>query len=160
MTALYTEKDLKKLGAQLKKYAIICAVPAAVAVVVGVVVCFFVTEANAAALKTFNIIFSCVGFCAALYVLFNYVLPVKAKKDFVFRMVNSNAKKARGKFVGKGRKITVEKHLTFFEIVIQDASGKEQVLYFDSEIPMPAFEGHVVEFSVVNNKIVGYGDAV
>lgn len=158
MKALYSQKDLQRLKKQLRKYIIICLALVFVAISVGVAVCFFATETNLDALKLFNILFCSVCCCIALYLLLNKVLPTYAQKDFVLRTLNADTKTIRGKVSVKDKKVTISKYLTFFEVILVDASGKENLLYFDSTIELPAFDGQLVALEIANNKIVGYGE--
>ena len=157
---LYTDEDVRRLRKRIGKYAALCIALVGTAVAVGVTTCFFVTDANAKTLKTVNIVFSAACGCVALYFLFNYLLPARARKNYTEQMLRSTVKTVRGRVAGKGRKITLVKHLSHSELRLYDEAGKEIVLYWDDANGETAFEGHIVEFQVVNNKIVGYGDAL
>ena len=73
-------------------------------------------------------------------------------------MLNSPCKKVRCRVIDNGKDITAVKHITLSEIRLTDENGKERILYWDKQIALPEFASHFVEFEVVNNKIVGYGD--
>ena len=45
------------------------------------------------------------------------------------------------------------------EDLMKSEEGKDWILYLDAEKQTKDLKGHIVEFKVVNNKIVGYGDA-
>ncbi|MGN0813417.1 MAG: hypothetical protein ACI4MQ_07915 [Candidatus Coproplasma sp.] len=157
---LYSKEDVKSLKKRMWQFVAICIALVVIAVVVGVVTCFFVNDNNAALLKIINMVLSSVCACVALYFLVNNVAPIRARKNYVEKMVNSPHKTIRGRVTGKGKKITSVKHLNLSEIYLNDESGKEILLYWDEDIGEQNLEGHVVEFKVVNNKIVGYGDAL
>lgn len=155
---LYSKEDVEKLSSLMWKYAALCIALVVIAVNVSVIFCFFVTDDNANMLKNINIILCSVFGCVALYFLFNGVTPVRAKKNYVEKMLNSPCKKVRGRVIDNGKDITAVKHITLSEIRLTDENGKERILYWDKQIALPEFASHFVELEVVNNKIVGYGD--
>lgn len=160
MTALYSQKDLHNIGKRLQKYVIICLSLVFIALAVGVTVCFFANETNLDGLKLFNIVFSSVCCCIALYLLLNKILPICAKKIFVSQVLSATTKTIRGKVSVSEKKITLSKYLSFFEVRLVDASGRENLLYFDSSVAMPSFDERLVALEIVNNKIVGYGEVL
>ena len=160
MNMLYTKEDVKRLKKRMWKYAAICIAVVAVAVAVGVVTCFLVNDGNAKWLKIIDIVLTALCGCVALYLLFNYVTPIRARKNYIEKMLNSTSKTVRGRVTGKGKKITTVKYINLFEIRLNDEEGKELILYWDEDCGEQNLEGHIFEFKVVNNKIVGYGDAL
>ena len=74
-------------------------------------------------------------------------------------MRRTSAKTVRGRVFGKGKKITLVKHLNFSEFRFTDEKGNERILYWDTDNGEPDFGNRIVVFQLVNNKIVGYGDA-
>lgn len=159
MKELYTSDDAKCLTARMWKFAAICISLAAVVLGVGIATCFFVNDDNATWLKVLDIVLGSVCGCVALYLLFNGVIPARARRNYINKMLASPSKTVRGKVTGKGKKITVVKHMDFSELHLIDENGKQIILYSDNDTDGYDYEGHVVEFKVVNNKIVGYGDA-
>lgn len=157
---LYAKDDVQNLGSRMWKFAAICIALVVLAVGVGVATCFLITDDNVSMLKTIDILLSCVCGCVALYFLFNGVIPVRARKNYVEKMLNSTARTVRGRVIGKGKKITTVKYINLSELRLNDENGKEVILYWDNDAGEQNFEGHIVEFKVVNNKIVGYGDAL
>ena len=160
MNMLYTKEDVANLKKRMWKYAAICIAVVTVAVAVGVVTCFLVNDSNAKWLKIIDIVLTSLCGCVALYLLFNHVTPIRARKNYIEKMLNSTAKTVRGRVTGKGKKITTVKYINLSELRLNDEEGKEVILYWDEDCNEQNFEGHVVEFKVVNNKIVGYGDAL
>lgn len=160
MKMLYTKEDAANLKKRMWIYAAVCIAVVVIAVGVGVVTCFLVNDDNAKLLKFIDIVLTAVCGCVALYFLFNYVTPLRARKNYVEKMVNSTPKTVRGRVLGKGKKITTVKYINLSELRLSDENGKEIMLYWDEEKGEQNFEGHIVEFKVVNNKIVGYGDAL
>lgn len=160
MNMLYKKEDLSSLKKRTWLFAAISISAVVIAVVVGVITCFMITDDNANTLKIIDMILSSVCVCVALYFLFNEIIPTRARKNYVEKMLNSTAKTVRGRVAGKGKKITTVKYINLSELRLTDANGKEVVLYWDNDSGEQNFEGHIVEFKVVNNKIVGYGDAL
>lgn len=156
---LYTEGDVKNLSTRVWQYAAVCIGLLVIALGVGIVTCFFVTDENANMLQTIDILLTSICGCVALYFLLNEIMPKRAKKAYVEKMRNSTAKTVRGRVVNIGKKVTVIKYVSTYEVQLLDEEGKELVLYLDAEKQTQDFKGHIVEFKVVNNKIVGYGDA-
>ena len=159
MKQLYSEDDVKKLGDKIRKYAVIDIELVILALGVGITICFFVTDSNAKILEAANILFSSVCGCTALYFLLNTILPAREKKLYISRMRRASAKTVRGRVFGKGKKITLVKHLNFSEFRFTDEKGNERILYWDTDNGEPDFGNRIVVFQLVNNKIVGYGDA-
>lgn len=159
MNMLYSNEDVKNLKKRMWIYAAVCIALVVIAVGVGVVTCFLVNDDNAKWLKIIDIVLTAVCGCVALYFLFNYVIPVRARKKYMEMMLGSTAKTVRGRVTGKGKRITTVKYINLSELRLSDENGKEIMLYWDEENGEQNFEGHIVEFKVVNNKIVGYGDA-
>lgn len=157
---LYTKDDVKTLKSRMWRYAAICIAVVVIAVAVGVITCILVNDSNAKWLKIIDIVLTSLCGCVALYLLFNYVTPIRARKNYIEKMLNSTTKTVRGRVTGKGKKITTVKYINLSELRLNDEEGKEIILYWDEDCGEQNFEGHVVEFKVVNNKIVGYGDAL
>ena len=157
---LYTKEDIQSLKKRMWIYAVVCITVVVIAVAVGVVTCFLVNDSNAKWLKIIDIVLTALCGCVALYFLFNYVTPTRARKNYIEKMLNSTTKTVRGRVTGKGKKITTVKYINLSELRLNDEEGKEVILYWDEDCNEQNFEGHVVEFKVVNNKIVGYGDAL
>ena len=160
MNMLYTKDDVKTFKSRMWIYAVVCITVVVIAVGVGVVTCFLVNDSNAKWLKIIDIVLTSLCGCVALYLLFNYVTPIRARKNYIEKMLNSTSKTVRGRVTGKGKKITTVKYINLSELRLNDEEGKEVILYWDEDCGEQNFEGHVVEFKVVNNKIVGYGDAL
>ena len=74
-------------------------------------------------------------------------------------MCRASSKTVCGRVFDKGKKITLLKYLKFAEFRFTDEEGNERILYWDTDNDEPNFENRIVEFQIVNNKIVGYGDA-
>ena len=160
MKMLYSKDDVQSLKKRMWIYAVVCITVVVIAVGVGVVTCFLVNDDNAKWLKIIDIVFTSLCGCVALYLLFNYVTPIRARKNYIEKMLGSKSKTVRGRVTGKGKKITTVKYINLSELRLNDEEGKEVILYWDEDCGEQNFEGHVVEFKVVNNKIVGYGDAL
>lgn len=160
MNMLYSNEDVANLKKRMWIYTAVCIALVAVAVAVGVATCFLVNDNNAKWLKIIDIVLTSLCGCVALYFLFNGVIPVRARKNYIEKMLNSTTKTVRGRVLGKGKKITTVKYINLSELRLNDEEGKEIILYWDEDIGEQNLEGHVVEFKVVNNKIVGYGDAL
>lgn len=156
---LYSESDERKISVKIKKDVFICLGLVVAAIAVGIITCNLVTDDNATMLKIINIIMSSVCLCTTAYFILNRIIPGSAKRDYVERMLYSKSNAIRGKVIGDGKKITAMKRIDLIELRILNAEGKELVLYWDAEIDKPDFVGHIIEFYVVNNKIIGYGDA-
>ena len=159
MKQLYSEDDVKKLGDKIRKYTLIDITLVILALGVGITVCFFVSDRNAKILEAANILFSSVCGCTALYFLLNTILPARAKKNYTLRMCRASSKTVCGRVFDKGKKITLLKYLKFAELRFTDEEGNERILYWDTDNDEPNFENRIVGFQIVNNKIVGYGDA-
>ena len=160
MNMLYSNEDIQSLKKRMWIYGVVCIAVVAVAVAVGVVTCFLVNDNNTRWLKIIDIVLTSLCGCVALYFLFNHVKPLRARKNYIEKMLGSKSKTVRGRVTGKGKKITTVKYINLSELRLNDEEGKEIILYWDEDIGEQNFEGHVVEFKVVNNKIVGYGDAL
>ena len=160
MKMLYSKDDVQSLKKRMWIYAVVCITVVVIAVGVGVVTCFLVNDSNAKWLKIIDIVFTSLCGCVALYLLFNYVTPIRARKNYIEKMLGSKSKTVRGRVTGKGKKITTVKYINLFEIRLNDEEGKELILYWDEDCGEQNLEGHIFEFKVVNNKIVGYGDAL
>ena len=74
-------------------------------------------------------------------------------------MCRASSKTVCGRVFDKGKKITLLKYLKFAELRFTDEEGNERILYWDTDNDEPNFENRIVGFQIVNNKIVGYGDA-
>lgn len=155
---LYSEDDIKKLRAEIRKFAAVDIGVVLFALSVGIATCFFVSDSNARILETVDIVLSSVCGCIALYFLFNAILPTRAKKNYISHLLSSDAKTVRGEVLDKGKKITIVKYINSSEISIIDEKGNKRILYWDLDNGEPDFEGQVVGFQVVHNKIIGYGD--
>ena len=160
MKMLYTKDDVNSLKKRMWIYAAVCIAVVLIAVGVGAATCFLVNDNNAKWLKIIDIVLSSLCGCVALYFLLNYVIPIRARKNYVEKMVNSTPKTVRGRVLGEGKKRTTLKYINLRELHLSDEEGKEILLYWDEDFSGHNFEGHIVEFKVVNNKIVGYGDAL
>lgn len=160
MNMLYSKEDVISLKKRMWLSVAISITAVVIAVGVGVVTCFLVNDNNATWLKIIDIVLTSVCCCVALYFLFNYVIPNRARKNYVENMVNSTPNTVRGRVTGMGKKITTIKYIELSELHLCDEYGKEIILYWDSDVGEQNFEGHIVEFKVVNNKIVGFGDAL
>lgn len=156
---LYSRDDVKKLVDELKSDGIRCAVLLAVAVAVAVTTCGVVTDENAMLLKTVNVLVSSVCLCTVVYFILNRILPKRARKNYVEKMQRSTKKTVRCKVMETGKKITAIKYIDLLELVVLSEEGKTQVLYWDLANGEQHFVGHIVEFYVVNNKIIGYGES-
>ena len=156
---VYTSDDVKKLNAVIRKFLIIDIALIALALGVGIATCLLVNGDNARVFETIDITLSSVCGCVALYYIFNYIAPVRARKNYIVRVLNSPAKTVRGRVAGKGKRITALKYMIFCELTLFDEEGNERLLYWDIANGEPEFEGHIVELKAVNNKIVAYGDA-
>lgn len=156
---LYSEEDVRELSSGMWKNAALSISLVVAAVAIGVVSCFFVTDANANILKYVNIALSSVCGCVALYVLLNGVAPKKARKNYISKVLDSESELLRGVVTGKGKTRIAAKYIKFCELFLTDEEGNERTIYWDMEIGEPEFEGAAVEFSIVKNKIIGYGDA-
>lgn len=159
MKELYTKEQVQKLTLNIRKLAALCIALVVVAIAEGITTCFFVNESNAVLLKIINIVVSSVCLCVALYFLLNGILPVRARKNFISRLLNSPTIKLKGRVIGRGKSMTNVKYIELTELHISDENGKEHILYWDLENGDPDFEGHIIVFDVVNNKIVRYGEA-
>ena len=160
MKMLYKNEDVQNLKKRMLIYTVVCIALVVIAIGVGVATCFVVNDDNAKMLKIIDIVLTAVCGCVALYFLFNEVIPTRARKNYIEKMLNSTSKTVRGRVLGKGKKITTVKYVNLSEIRLNDEEGKELILYWDEDNGKQDFEGHIVEFKVVNNKIVGYGDAL
>lgn len=156
---LYSAADDKRLSDGLKLDIVICVVMMVVALTVGITTCNFVTDDNATLLKIINIVVSSVCLCTAVYFILNGIVPKTARRNYIEKMLFSTPISMRGKVIGEGKKITATKQIELIELRILDEEEKEFVLYWDLKKDKPDFIGHVVEFCVVNNRIMGYGDA-
>lgn len=156
---LYSRDDLKTLSHSLRIDMLICVMLIIVAITVGVITCFFVTDENASLFKVIDIILSSLCVCITAYFILNRIRPKRARKQYIERMLNSASKSIRCKVIEIGKKITIEKHINLLEFIVINADDKELVLYWDLEDAMQNFVGHIVKFCIVNNKIIGYGDA-
>lgn len=83
MTELYSKEQLVSFRAAIKRFAIVATVVVALCFVVCTAICFFVDRTNASWLKIINVVVSAAGGCVAIYLLFNGVLPLIARKNFV-----------------------------------------------------------------------------
>lgn len=160
MNMLYTKEDVQSLKKRMWIYAAVCIAVVVIAVGVGVATCFLVNDNNAKLLKIIDIVLTAVCGCVALFFLFNYVIPLRARKNYIEKMLGSTTKTVRGRVTGKGKKVTTVKYINLSELRLNDEEGKEIILYWDEDNGDKNFAGHIVEFKVVNNKIVGYGDAL
>lgn len=156
---LYSRDNVKMLSHSLRIDMLICVVLIIVAITVGVITCFFVTDENASLFKVIDIIVSSLCICVAVYFILNRIRPKRARKQYIERMLNSTSKSIRCKVIEIGKKITIEKYINLLELLVVNADGKELILYWDLENAMQNFVGHIVRFCIVNNKIIGYGDA-
>lgn len=158
MKQLYTGDDVKDLGAKIRKFVGVDIGLIFFALGVGIATCFFVSDSNAQLLETVDIVLSSVCGCAALYFLLNTILPARAKRNYISHLLSSDTRTVRGRVSGEGKRITIVKHIRSSEIRLTDEEGREHILYWDLDNGTPDFEGHIVEFQAVNNKIVGYGE--
>lgn len=161
MKELYSSNDIKHLRIRMWKFASVCIALAIIIIGVGVATCFLITDDNASMFKIIDIVLGSVCGCVALYLLLNGVIPIRARKNYIEKMLNSPAKIVRGRVTDNGKKknITVVKYMNISELRIIDEEGKEFLLYFDNDTENCDLEGHIFEFKVVNNKIIGYGNA-
>lgn len=157
-TELYTKEQINIYANRIKKYAAISVAIVLATIGASVGLCFAVNDGNATVMKLLDIAISGTGLCVALYLLLNEILPTRSRKNYASKMLASRAKTVACRVTGYGRTVTAEKRLRLKEIRITDAESKEQVLYWDAEQALPDFEGHIVVFKVVNNKIISYGD--
>lgn len=160
MKQVYTADDVKKLNFVIRKFLIIAIALVILALGVGIATCFLVNDGNAMVLEIIDIALSSVCGCVAIYFLLNNITPARAKKRYIVKALNSPAKTVRGRVMSKGREITAIKHMKFRELKVYDEEGNERVLYWDTANGEPEFEGHILEFKAVGNKIVAYGDGV
>lgn len=158
-TDLYSRADVQKLSSELKKDSLLCASLLSLAALFGIITCRLVTDENAMLLKAVNILVSSLCLCFAVYRVLNRILPRKARKKYIKKMLNAPEKTVRCKVMKEGKRITAIKYVDLTELLVLNEDGKELVLYWDSASGEQKFVGHIVEFSVVNNKIVGYGGA-
>ncbi len=155
---LYSEVDTRELSLKLKRDVFICVILLIVAVTVGIFTCTFVTDDNAMLLKIINIVLSSVCLCITVYFILNRIVPISAKRTYIEKLLHTDPSTVCGKVTDGGKKITAMKRMEFIETCVLNEDGKELILYWDSAIAKPDFVGHTVNFYVVNNKIVGYGD--
>lgn len=155
---LYSNADERKLSNGLKLDIILCVVMIVVAVTVGITTCNLVNDNNATMLKIINIIVSSICLCTAVYFVLNGIIPKTARRNYIETMRCSTPSLICGKVIGDGKKITATKRIELIELRILDEEERESVLYWDLEKDKPNFVGHIVDFYVVNNRIIGYGD--
>lgn len=158
-TYLFSQADVKRLSSELKSDRLLCAGLMTLAVVFGVITCRLVTDENAMLLKTANILVSSLCLCVVVYRVLNRIIPRKARKNHIEKMLRSSPKALRCKVMKEGKKITAIRYVALTELLVLNEEGKELVLYWDAASGKQNFVGHIVEFYVVNNKIVGYGGA-
>lgn len=155
---LYSKLDERELSVRLKIDVLICVLLLVVAVTVAVITCTMVTDDNAVILEIINIILSAVCLCVIAYFILNRIVPNSAKREYIEKLLRTKPCTVRGKVVGDGKKITAMKRMELIEVCILNEEDEELVLYWDSKIDKPDLVGHIVDFYVINNKIVGYGD--
>ncbi|MDE6372973.1 MAG: hypothetical protein K2L72_00570 [Clostridia bacterium] len=156
MTELYSDKELRKLKFDLRKYSCIFAAVIIAFAAVCLTLCFFVTENNVTALKAVNITVSIVGGCAALYILFNKILPVNSRKAFTKQIISEPRVVVCGTVTGVGKTITVAKRISAIEIILNAAQGTTLSVLLDCTKDVPEFVGKEVEFITARDKIVAY----
>ena len=156
MKELYSENQPDILRSVGKRYVCVSAAVFVLTAAICAVVCFFVDETNAGWLKAVNIALSAIGGSVVLYWLFDRILPSFARRKYLVRLLSSDGKTLTGSVEDTGRDLTVARYISARELKLTDDKGNSVLLYWDSEVPLPVFDGGRVAFRVVQNRIVAY----
>ena len=155
MADLYTGEEVTGVRRTLHREILACVLSLAVALVVCVILCFFVTDTNAKLLRNVNITLSSVGGCAALFLLLNIVLPRAARLSVLRQLTGGQPQTLCGTVTGIGGELTLRRGLTVRELTLC-AGNAERTLFWDTEKPCPLTVGTTVTVRTVENTVVGY----
>lgn len=155
MADLYTGEEVTGVRRTLHREVLVCVLSLAVALVVCVILCFFVTDTNAKLLRNVNIALSSVGGCVSLYLLLNVVLPRAARLSVLRQLTGGQPQTLCGTVTGVGGKMTLRRGLTVRELTLRTESA-ERTLFWDTEKPCPLTVGATVTVCTVENTVVGY----
>ncbi len=156
MTELYSKEQLASFRAAIKRFAVVAIAVVVSCLAVCTAICFFVDRTNASWLKVINVAISAVGGCVALYLLFNGILPLVARKNFVEPLLFSEHKTLVGVVESVGKEFTISKNIRAKELTVKTQDGCSLLLYWDTAMPFPDLEGKQVAFRTVRNCIVAY----
>ena len=156
MKELYSEEQFESLRSAVKRYICTAVCILAVSLIFCTAVCFFVDGTNATWLKLLNIVISGIGGCVVLYWLFDRILPSVSRRDYLERLLFSEARTVAGKVADTGRDSTVVRYISARELKLTDAKGRVSLLYWDRGVPLPELDGKYVTFRTVQNRIVAY----
>ncbi len=160
MADLYTGEELTRLRRTLHRVILFCVLPVTVALVISVVLCFFVSDTNATRLRNINIALSSVGGCVSLYLLLNAVLPRARRVSVVRQLAEGQPLTLYGTVTGIGEETTLKRGLIARPVSIRTDAGAERVLFWDTEKPCPLATGVTAAFRTVDNTVVGCEVAV
>lgn len=155
MENLFTGEELAHLRRDLHRQILFCILFPAMALVVCVVLCFFVTDENATPLLIVNIVLSSAGGCVSLFWLFNVVSPRAARCARVRELATGASQTVRGTVCGNGGELTLRRGLGTREVILRMEEGGERMLFWDTEKPSPPPVGERVILRVVGSVIVG-----
>lgn len=155
MADLYTGEEVAGVRHTLHREILICVLSLAVALVVCVILCFFVTDTNAKLLRNVNIALSSVGGCVSLFLLLNVVLPRAARLSVLRQLTGGHPLTLCGVVTGIGGEITLRRGLTVRELTLRTESA-ERTLFWSTEKPCPLTVGATVTVRTVENTVVGY----
>lgn len=156
---LYTAEESHALGKIIRRGILGMIGLVVLSIGVGVICLVFANLENKNWMILLNVILSSLCGCFALYLLFETVLPAHYKREYNDEMRNSKGRIVRGLVIKDGKCKTLNRYITFKELWIRDVSGEEKVLYWDISFDDASLLGHVVQFRVVNGKIVEVEEA-
>jgi len=156
MENLYTGEEIGGARNRLKRTVLACVLPPSATVIVSILLCFFVNDANAAALMYTDIALCSVGGCVGLYLLLNAVLPHRARLAVLRELAGGTPLTVRATVESFGSTLTRRSGLAVREVTVSTEGGGERILFWDTEKPCPLTVGQAAEFRIVDNTVVAY----
>lgn len=150
---LYTQQQLDNLQKRFNASTLSALLVVLFGIVINVVLCFFVTDANACLLQAIVTVVSVVIGWYALGCIFLSIVPLHRQIAFTKSMLSGTKQTVSGKVTKVGETITFSK-VAMIEVVIADA--KKHICYLQSGNDVPFAVNDIVSLQVVNGKIFSY----
>lgn len=150
---LYTQQQLDNLQKHFTKSILSALLVVPLGTIINIVLCFFVTDANAHLLQAIVTFVSIIIGWYALGCIFLSIVPLYRQIVFIKSILSGTKQTVSGKVAKVGETITFSK-ITMIEVVIADA--KNHVCYLQSGNDVPFAVNDIVSLQVVNDKIFSY----
>ena len=156
MHHVYSMNQLGLLRKKRRQLTILGTVLVSLVFSISILLCFFVNDVNANAIKLINIVLCSCGGCVGIYVWRELILPLKARIIYVERVSRDTQEQIIGTVSSVDHVITLQRYIKARELRVLTDNQLQQILYLDTNEQYASLIGKRIAFSVASNTIVGY----